>query len=251
VIATDITPITAIDTASPDNVECKFEDAASTWSFPDNSVDYVHIRYLVGSIADWNALFREAFRVLKPGGYVESLEPSFVFQSDDGSVKEGSALDWWGKVFDKAGQNVGRSFGIINEDLQRKGMVNAGFGEPVVEDFKVPISPWQVDEKWQEVGRNYQATMEQGVDGKYPGPCERDGPLTFLGASGRALKSFIGMGWTNTKFDEYITVLLDEIRDETVHGYFDLRNVYARKPDANEGADVPGGAGRIDATERD
>lgn len=175
-IATDITPIVSVNSVSNANVTCLIEDAAATWSQPDNSVDYVHIRYLVGSIPDWDALFREAFRVLKPGGYVESLEPSSLFQSDDGSVKEGSALDRWGKVFNEGGRKIGRSFNLIGDDIQRKGMVEAGFDDPVVDDFKVPISPWPEDKKSREAGRCYQMTMDQDAEGKLPGlemSCQR------------------------------------------------------------------------------
>lgn len=128
----------------------------------------MHIRYLVGSIPDWDALFREAFRVLKPGGYVESLEPSSLFQSDDGSVKEGSALDRWGKVFNEGGRKIGRSFNLIGDDVQRMGMIHAGFDEPVVDDFKVPISPWPEDKKSREAGRCYQMTMDQDAEGEWP-----------------------------------------------------------------------------------
>ncbi|KAK0737930.1 S-adenosyl-L-methionine-dependent methyltransferase [Schizothecium vesticola] len=204
----------AINSVSTPNVVCLIEDAASTWSQPDNSVDYVHIRYLVGSIPDWDALFQEAFRVLKPGGYVESLEPSSLFQSDDGSVKEGSAMDRWGKVFNEGGRKIGRPFNIIGEDIQRTGMLQAGFDTPVVDNFKIPISPWPEDKKWREVGRCYQMTMEQDVEGY----------VLYMFSS--------VMGWTADKVNVYIEELLSEIRDGTIHGYFDLRNVYARKPDA-------------------
>lgn len=176
VIATDITPIISVNSVANPNVACLIEDAAATWSQPDSSVDYVHIRYLVGSIPDWDALFREAFRVLKPGGYVESLEPSSLFQSDDGSVKEGSALDRWGKVFNEGGRKMGRSFNIIGDDIQRRSIVTAGFDEPVVDDFKVPISPWPEDKRSREAGRCYQMTMDQDAEGEWPGlgmSCQR------------------------------------------------------------------------------
>ncbi|KAK1834032.1 methyltransferase domain-containing protein [Podospora conica] len=227
VIATDITPIMSINSVSNPNVTCLIEDAASTWSQPDNSVDYVHIRYLVGSIPDWDALFREAFRVLKPGGYVESLEPSPSFQSDDGTVEEGSPLDQWGKMFNAGGRKIGRSFEVVGEDLQRKGIVNAGFESIVMTNFKVPISPWPKDKRLAEIGRCFQMTMEQDVEGY----------VLFLFNS--------VMGWTVEEVEAYAADVLSQVHDETIHAYFWARNVYGqkptRKPDADEGEGVSDG----------
>lgn len=40
------------------------------------------------------------------------------------------------------------------------------------------------------------------------------------------------MGWTVDQVEGYIGDLLREVHNEKIHGYFDLRNVYARKPEA-------------------
>ena len=57
------------------------------------------MRWLLGSIADWDALFAEAFTTCKPGGWVESFEASCTPQSDHAELPEDSALDQWGKFF--------------------------------------------------------------------------------------------------------------------------------------------------------
>lgn len=46
------------------------DDCSQPWTFSENSLDFVHIRYLAGSIQDWPALFREAYRCTKPGGWI-------------------------------------------------------------------------------------------------------------------------------------------------------------------------------------
>ncbi|KAK7430462.1 hypothetical protein QQZ08_002981 [Neonectria magnoliae] len=46
----------------------EIEDCNQTWTFGPNSFDYVHMRYLFGSIKNWNDLFNNAYRVCKPGG---------------------------------------------------------------------------------------------------------------------------------------------------------------------------------------
>lgn len=54
-----------------------------------------------------------------------------------------------------------------------------------------------------------------------------------LVASGYVLYMFSSvMGWTVDQVERYIGDLLGEVHNDKIHGYFDLRNVYARKPDA-------------------
>jgi hypothetical protein len=99
------------------------------------------MRYLYGSISDWSAIFQEAFRSCKPGGWVESFEASAMLESDDDTVKEGSAMSEWGKFFIEGGKRLNRTFTILDDDLQRKGMEDAGFTDLQTRDFKASNFP--------------------------------------------------------------------------------------------------------------
>lgn len=59
-------------------VNCMFEvdDANMEWTWEDNFFDFVHVREMFGSIADWDSFAREALRCTKPGGYFEIVEHS-------------------------------------------------------------------------------------------------------------------------------------------------------------------------------
>lgn len=85
------------------------------------------MRYLTGSIKDWFELFKQAFVATKPGGYLESYEASPYIISDDGTVKEGSAMAQWGPLFVAGGEKTGRSFTMYEEGTQRAAMEKAGF----------------------------------------------------------------------------------------------------------------------------
>jgi hypothetical protein len=85
------------------------------------------MRDLVGSIKDWFLLFREAFHCTSPGGLIESHEHSFIFQSDNKSIKPKSALERMGDIFKDAGGKTGYSFAVVDEGAQRKRMEEAGF----------------------------------------------------------------------------------------------------------------------------
>lgn len=95
------------------------------------------MRYLFGSISDWQALFDQAYAACKPDGWVESFEMSSVARSDDDSVKEGSALETWSEAFVQGGKKFGRSFTIVDEDVQQKCMEKSGFTDIAVKDIKV------------------------------------------------------------------------------------------------------------------
>ena len=115
----------------------ELEDCTNEWTFPPDCADFVHLRWLLGSIPDWNALLAQAYRCCKPGGWVQSFEPSPIVESDDGTVKPDSALGQWGKFFIKGGEKSGRTFMVVNEGLQRKAMEAAGFVDIQEFDFKV------------------------------------------------------------------------------------------------------------------
>ena len=95
------------------------------------------MRLLVGSIADWEALFVEAFRTLKPGGWVESNEGFVGLESDDGSIAPTSALGQWPMIFADFGDTIGHSFSVVPDGMQRKAMEAAGFVDIEEFDFKV------------------------------------------------------------------------------------------------------------------
>ena len=98
------------------------------------------MRFLVGSIADWTALFKEAYSSCQPGGYVESFEVSPHLESDDGTVTEKSAMGQWGKFYVEGGRKFNRTFTVFQEGIQKKAMEEAGFVDIEVKDIKASLS---------------------------------------------------------------------------------------------------------------
>jgi ubiquinone/menaquinone biosynthesis C-methylase UbiE len=120
----------------PPNVKFEIDDATSPWTWEENSIDFVHIRYLMGAIPDWYALFKEAYRVTSPGGYIQSCEADVSIYSDDGTA-DIPAAQTWNKLFSEGGAKSGRTFSVVTEDLQRKGLEAAGYKIIDVQNFKV------------------------------------------------------------------------------------------------------------------
>ncbi|KAM0351275.1 hypothetical protein ACHAP4_009414 [Fusarium culmorum] len=211
VIGTDISPIQP--SWVPPNVKFEIEDCTQPWTFSPNTFDFIHMRYLYGSIGDWGALFQEAYRACKPGGWVESFEASPRLESDDGSVQEGSAMSEWGKFFIEGGRKMGRTFTIIDDDLQKQGMEEAGFVDIVTWDYKAPVGAWPKDPKLQEVGKFGHAAMDQDLEG-------------FV----LYMASFV-LGWSKEQVTVYCSQLRRELRNLRHHPYCRLRIVYGRKPE--------------------
>ncbi|KAH7148980.1 S-adenosyl-L-methionine-dependent methyltransferase [Dactylonectria estremocensis] len=211
VIGTDISPIQP--SWVPPNLQFEMDDCTKDWTFAPESLDYVHIRFLSGCIADWTALFKQAYRCLKPGGIIETMEPSANMESDDGSVEETSAMGQWGKIFIEGGQKIGRTFTVYQDNTQNTALEEAGFVDLHVHTYKSPIGGWPKDEKLREIGQYVQLTMESDFEGI----------IVFM-------TSVLG-NWTKEEVQVYIAHLRREIRDKEKHAWFWQKIVWARKPE--------------------
>ncbi|KAI8710909.1 hypothetical protein NCS52_01519600 [Fusarium sp. LHS14.1] len=208
VTATDLSPI-APKLVAP-NLRFELDDCTQRWSFDDSDFDFIHMRNLVGSIKDWPHLFQEAFRCTSPGGFTESHEHSFIFQSDNGSIEPKSALERMGDVFKEAGVKSGYSFAVVDESIQRKGMEEAGFIDVKEEVKKMPISKEHEDEKLRKMSKiAYDALL-----------CDLEGYVSYV--TGQVL------GWPRSETE----VLAMEVRKDL--GQMDIyvhhKIVVGRKP---------------------
>jgi hypothetical protein len=46
----------------PPNLRFELDDAQLEWTYPYESFDYVHLRYLIGAINDWPHVYGEAYK---------------------------------------------------------------------------------------------------------------------------------------------------------------------------------------------
>ncbi|PCD46662.1 hypothetical protein AU210_002063 [Fusarium oxysporum f. sp. radicis-cucumerinum] len=208
VIGTDLSPIQP-DWVPP-NVRFELEDATSNWTWSNDSIDFVHMRYLIGAITDWGALFKEAFRCCKPGAFVESVEVNPTFLSDDETASDVMAVQTWNKLFREASKAFGRSFCEIEGDVEL--LAAAGFVDLQVTDFKVPVGGWAKDSKLRQVGQFLRATIENDLEG-----------YTLM-----AWQQFLG--WPRDEYELFLMDMRKALRDKKVHSYIRVRFINARKP---------------------
>ncbi|KAG6163487.1 hypothetical protein E4U51_005676 [Claviceps purpurea] len=195
----------------PPNVHFEVDDASLEWTWNENHFDFIHIRYIVGGIQDWTALFKEAYRCCTPGGWVQSVEVDVEFRSDDGSTELEPILASYADLFREGGKMMNRSFFV--QKLQQQAFDEAGFVEQKTILYKIPIGPWAKDPKLAEIGKLTRATLENDLQG------------------------YTQMVWHNVlqkPEDEYhvwLANLRKAIRNPKVHSYMIVHIVYGRKPE--------------------
>ena len=126
IIGVDLSPIQP--NWAPPNCRFFVDDIESDWTFPPGETfDYIHGRMLGGGIGDWDRLLRQAYRHLKPGGWLEFQEIEPCILSDDGThERTPKAMEWHRKLRD-ASRRFGKpidAIGSIGWRMQRVGFVN-------------------------------------------------------------------------------------------------------------------------------
>ncbi|KAI8194727.1 Secondary metabolism regulator LAE1 [Colletotrichum sp. SAR 10_65] len=65
----------------PTNCKFQIDDIEQLWTWPDNHFDFIHIRNLEGCISNWTDLYKQAFKHMAPGGYIEVKEHDIELRS--------------------------------------------------------------------------------------------------------------------------------------------------------------------------
>ncbi|KAI4861787.1 S-adenosyl-L-methionine-dependent methyltransferase [Hypoxylon rubiginosum] len=211
VIGTDLSPTQPLWV--PPNVKFELDDCTQPWTWQDGTFDFVHIRYLFGAIADWNELFRQAYRVTKPGGWVQSCEADAEMLSDDNTIAPDSSIElFWNMLYRSAGKKLGVTFQPIQDDVQVKAFEAAGFEDIQSYTYKFPIGGWPQDKTLQEVGQYVQLTMLNDVEGY----------TLFLWNT--------VMGENAPGYQEFLAYMRKDLKNKRIHSYMKCRYVFGRKP---------------------
>lgn len=150
-----------------DTPNCRFDidDASQDWTFKDDTFDYIHIRFMAGCFSDWAKLYRECYRCLKPGGFIEHLDFSLHVRSDDGSIPTDSVWSQWASIFVDAGGKLGQTFEVIDGYRWVGWMQEAGFADVQARAFKTAVGPWPADPRQKEIGRYNRFGLEKSLEG--------------------------------------------------------------------------------------
>ncbi|KAM7187780.1 S-adenosyl-L-methionine-dependent methyltransferase [Naviculisporaceae sp. PSN 640] len=210
VIGTDLSPIQP--SWVPPNLKFEIDDFTKEWTFTPSSFDYIHGRWLTGSVPDWTEFFKQAYTALKPGGYLEIFEPSPLMETDDGTVAETNAMGQWGALFIAGGDKLGRSFRVAFDGTLKKALEEAGFKNIEEKDIKTPIGTWPKDKTQKVIGEYARAVVTADIEGH----------ILFMATT---------LGWSREHILVYMATLRRELSDPTKHGYYRQKILWGMKPE--------------------
>ncbi|KAL7273538.1 hypothetical protein RUND412_003603 [Rhizina undulata] len=210
IIGVDLSPIQP--SWVPPNLSFQVDDVEETWSFRDNSFDLIYFRCMAGSITDWPKLYRQAFKALRPGGWIEVHDVCDTFSSDDNSLPADSILQKWEDNWEKATIAYGRQWrtvapGIANA-LKYAGCVEVG-GKVV----KLPIGPWPKVKELKELGVYWRQDLIDGTEAACLAPFTRI------------------LGWDKKDVDKFVVDVRAALKNTRQHVYSKFHCIYGRKPE--------------------
>jgi hypothetical protein len=201
----------------PPNCEFFIDDAQLEWTWPLNHFDYIHIRDLYGSIGDWSALYQSAYKHLKPGGWFEDLELDIRAHSDVVTDPE-HIFYRWNRVFQEAGEKMGKTFKIAIGPRMRHLMDETGFVDVTERKFRLPMSAWGLDPTLKEIGQFVHMFIDGGLEG-----------------FGLYLLTQV-MDWKYDECQVFIAQMRQALRNRKLNPYYEVTLVYGRKPENSTAA---------------
>ncbi|KAF6798902.1 SAM-dependent methyltransferase [Colletotrichum sojae] len=214
VIGVDVSPIQP--TWTPPNCKFQIDDIEQPWTWPEGHFDYIRVSNMEGCVADWSKFYEQAFKALRPGGYIEIKEHDIELKSQAGPLPDDHILKSWPRSLLKAAEILGKTGLQCRDHGIAKSLGAAGFSDVVEKKFPVPVGGWASEPLLKEAGL---------------------GCLTFLDQSLEGFGMFLlkeVLGWEVSEVLVSTAEFRKAIRDSKLQPFLELHIVYARKPEEAE-----------------
>jgi hypothetical protein len=119
---------------------------------------------MVGAIADWSKLYRQAFDNLKPGGWFEHCELDITRIRGKTPLDDDHIYNQWARNFQEAGQRTGRRFDFAGADMEQW-MKEAGFVDVFHTTWTIPIGMWSKNPVWWDIGGFTWVFVDKSLEG--------------------------------------------------------------------------------------
>ncbi|KAL2851336.1 S-adenosyl-L-methionine-dependent methyltransferase [Aspergillus pseudodeflectus] len=193
----------------PPNVSFIIDDVEKPW-VQGEPYDFIHCRYMAGSIKDWPRLIEQCYANLKPGGWLELQETTNRPYSEDGSLKPDSYINKMMDGLIEACDKIGRT--MDPAPSFEKWVNQAGFNKVSKQTVKLPVGVWPKDSRLKECGVLMRANLVEGVE-------------AFTAALfGEVLK------WPREEVEALNASVRAESMRNDIHPIFDFHIISAQKP---------------------
>ncbi|TEA09790.1 Secondary metabolism regulator LAE1 [Colletotrichum sidae] len=200
----------------PNNVRFVVDDVELEWIEPQK-YDYIHCRYMAGSIKDWPRLVSQVYDNLKPGGWFEFQESANTLYSEDDTLKPDDPMVQMMDGLMEACELIGRT--MDPAPSMKQWVQAAGFENVSEEKFKLPIGSWPKDPRYKEIGSLMKVNFLEGVE-------------AFTAALFKDV-----LGWTREEVIVLNAGVRAAVRNNDVHPMFDFIVVIGQKPMTDEEED--------------
>ncbi|PHH92361.1 hypothetical protein CDD83_7739 [Cordyceps sp. RAO-2017] len=206
VLGIDLTPIQPLWV--PPNVEFLVDDCYQDWLTAD-AVDLVHFRFMAVVLRDIPCVVDNAYRSLRPGGWIEFQELLGMPYCDDGTM---SNDDSFKRLYELAGEAYAK-FGMSTTIAARLEpyLRDAGFTNVHCKVLKVPIGVWARDDTMRLIGLYQKTAVLEFIS-------------TFAG------RPFEALGISTAEVQLTLALARKALEDTSVHRYFNYFFWYAQKP---------------------
>jgi len=161
IIGTDIARIQP--SAVPENVFFEIDDAEEDggWMWPENEFDLVHFRSMAGAFTDWRQIYKETFKHLKPGGWIEVIDYDShrSLMSYFGGDEDVAA---WLAGINEAADRLGKPRGDAH--LQPEHLSELGYVDVVVTQKVIPVGTWPEAKEDQKIGTHFLVAQLCGIE---------------------------------------------------------------------------------------
>ncbi|KAE9367287.1 S-adenosyl-L-methionine-dependent methyltransferase [Stipitochalara longipes BDJ] len=192
----------------PPNCTFEIDDIEEPWTYK-YKFDFLHLRMMTGSIADWQKCFHQCYENLNPGGWVEIKDMRLPIEDNDNSFPKDCAVKNWTELAMEGAEKVGRS---LNSAAKYKAQLEeAGFQNVVEKIFRWPQNRWPKDPEMKELGMWMLENFSSGV-------------------SGLSMALFTrGLGWTADETEAFLVDVRKDMKDTKIHGYYTISVIYGQK----------------------
>lgn len=207
VIGNDLSPTQP--SLIPPNLKFIVDDVEDDWGYETTPFDYVHGRYLSGSLKDLPKLVQQAYNCTKPGGWFEIQDWNPEVYSNDNTVED-TAVYKYLKII--TGAFAKQGYECQPGRQAEKWMKEAGFINVQAKKFPIPLGTWPKDKHYKKVGALNLLQVEEGLEA----------------ASMAVLTRF--ENWKPEEVTVTVAQARKDARNPNIHGQFDFYVVYGQKP---------------------